>query len=107
MEANEGCHVGVQDKSAQASTNHRLSSIASYQDISRDFPSKRLRYHLQNPDGSAEEQKETWDSNLGPLFKVPFWRVILDEAHNIKNKDSQSRSIIPERQGTNSSIDSI
>ncbi|KAI1130815.1 SNF2 family N-terminal domain-containing protein [Nemania abortiva] len=63
--------------------------LASYHEIAAQFPSKKLRTELQNDCRSAEEWKETWDNNLGALFKVPFWRVILDEAHNIKNKDTQ------------------
>ncbi|KAI3331733.1 SNF2 family N-terminal domain-containing protein [Xylariaceae sp. AK1471] len=63
--------------------------LVSYQAVSRQFPSKKLRAHLQNDCGSVEEWKERYDDNLGPLFKIPFWRVVLDEAHYIKNKDSQ------------------
>lgn len=29
-------------------------------------------------------------SSNGPLFKLDWWRIILDEAHTIKNKNSQS-----------------
>ncbi|KAI8946690.1 P-loop containing nucleoside triphosphate hydrolase protein [Xylaria longipes] len=63
--------------------------LASYQEVSSQFPSKKLRAQLQNDGGSVEEWKERFDDNLGLLFKIPFWRVILDEAHHIKNKDSQ------------------
>ncbi|KAI0451628.1 SNF2 family N-terminal domain-containing protein [Xylaria acuta] len=62
--------------------------LASYHEVSNQFPSKKLRAELQNDCGKAEEWREKFDDNLGPLFKIPFWRVILDEAHNIKNKDS-------------------
>ena len=31
--------------------------------------------------------------NQGSLFKMKFWRVILDEAHTIKDPSSQSESI--------------
>ncbi|KAI0100531.1 SNF2 family N-terminal domain-containing protein [Nemania sp. FL0031] len=63
--------------------------LVSYHELSRQFPSKKVRTALQNDCRSSEEWKETWDSHLGSLFKVPFWRVILDEAHTIKNKDTQ------------------
>ncbi|KAI0534352.1 SNF2 family N-terminal domain-containing protein [Xylaria digitata] len=61
-------------------------SLASYHEVSRQFPSKKLL----NDCGSEEERKRIYDENLGELFKVTFWRIILDEAHNIKNKDTQT-----------------
>ncbi|KAI1735364.1 SNF2 family N-terminal domain-containing protein [Xylaria scruposa] len=63
--------------------------LASYHEVSNQFPSKTLRAELQNDCGTIEEWKEKFDDNVGPLFRIPFWRIILDEAHNIKNKDSQ------------------
>ncbi|KAI1152408.1 SNF2 family N-terminal domain-containing protein [Nemania diffusa] len=63
--------------------------LASYHEVSRQFPSKKLRTQVQNFCGNAKAWKKKWDSNLGVLFKVPFWRVILDEAHSIKNRESQ------------------
>jgi SNF2 family DNA or RNA helicase len=74
-----------------ASTDESIYSIVSYQEVSRHFPSKKVRDDLQNHSGSVEDWKEGYDENLGPLFKIPFWRIVLDEAHNIKNKDSQSK----------------
>ncbi|KAI0861758.1 P-loop containing nucleoside triphosphate hydrolase protein [Xylaria cubensis] len=47
--------------------------LASYQEVSNQFPSKKLRAELQNYCGTVEEWREKFDDNLGPLFKVPFW----------------------------------
>ncbi|KAF2964057.1 hypothetical protein GQX73_g9507 [Xylaria multiplex] len=66
--------------------NCRDIILASYHEVSRQFPSKKLLDSC----GSAEEWKLAYDENRGDLFKVTFWRIILDEAHNIKNKDSQT-----------------
>ncbi|KAJ2983324.1 hypothetical protein NUW58_g6270 [Xylaria curta] len=63
--------------------------LVSYQEISRQFPSKNLRSELQIDLASLEERKEKFDDYLGPLFKMNFWRIVLDEAHQIKNKNSQ------------------
>lgn len=42
---------------------------------------------------TPEECKELRASHLGPLFKIGFYRLILDEAHEIKNHESQRRMI--------------
>ncbi|TRX88291.1 hypothetical protein FHL15_010795 [Xylaria flabelliformis] len=51
--------------------------LASYQEVSNQFPTKKLRAELQNYCGTVEEWREKFDDNLGPLFKVPFWRCQL------------------------------
>ncbi|KAI0550678.1 SNF2 family N-terminal domain-containing protein [Xylaria curta] len=79
-----------QSQDLELETLHTFGIIlASYHEVSSQFPSRKFRAELQNDSGFAEEWKEKFDDNLGPLFRIPFWRVILDEAHNIKNKDSQ------------------
>ncbi|KAI0182833.1 SNF2 family N-terminal domain-containing protein [Xylaria flabelliformis] len=47
--------------------------LASYQEVSNQFPNRKLRAELQNYCGTVEEWREKFDDNLGPLFKVPFW----------------------------------
>lgn len=39
---------------------------------------------------TEERKQELIDQHYGTLFKMRFWRVILDEAHAIKNPCSQS-----------------
>lgn len=85
--------MSVKNRSIKASTNNWFYSLASYHEVSRQFPSKKLRTQVQNFCGNAKAWKKKWDSNLGVLFKVPFWRVILDEAHSIKNRESQSKFV--------------
>ncbi|KAI1420125.1 P-loop containing nucleoside triphosphate hydrolase protein [Xylaria sp. FL1777] len=62
----------------------------SYQEVCRQFPSKKLLARLQKECRSAEEFKEEYNKSLGMLFKIKFWRIVLDESHNIKNNDSQT-----------------
>ncbi|KAJ8129828.1 hypothetical protein O1611_g3802 [Lasiodiplodia mahajangana] len=64
--------------------------LASYHEISREYPSKKQKARLQSDCRSGEGWKETRVSDPGPVFKIPFWRVILDEAHNIKNRDTNT-----------------
>lgn len=39
---------------------------------------------------SDEEWKEELKKELGNLFKAQFYRVVLDEAHVMKNRNSRS-----------------
>ncbi|KAI1358414.1 SNF2 family N-terminal domain-containing protein [Xylaria arbuscula] len=50
--------------------------LVSYQELSKHFPNEKIR------DPKLEEHK-------GDLLKLNFWRVVLDESHNIKNRNSQ------------------
>lgn len=38
-------------------------------------------------------------ASQGPLFKIPWFRIILDEAHTIKNKDTSIAKVITKLQG--------
>lgn len=45
---------------------------------------------MESKECSKEEEQALLAENLGFLFKVPFYRVVLDECHAIKNPNSQS-----------------
>ncbi|KAI0411311.1 SNF2 family N-terminal domain-containing protein [Xylaria grammica] len=62
--------------------------LASYHEVSKQFPNKKLVSQLRDKYSSTAKFREKYDENTGPLFKIAFWRIILDEAHNIKNKNS-------------------
>ncbi|KAI0593647.1 P-loop containing nucleoside triphosphate hydrolase protein [Biscogniauxia sp. FL1348] len=64
--------------------------LASYHEISRQFPSKKAQARLETRKYSDDmEKKEKFNELLGPLLKTRFWRVVLDESHMIKNEKSQ------------------
>ena len=46
---------------------------------------------------TEERKQELIDRHFGTLFKMRFWRVILDEAHAIKNPYSQSMLPVAQR----------
>ncbi|KAI1753994.1 SNF2 family N-terminal domain-containing protein [Xylaria castorea] len=64
--------------------------LASYQEMVRHFPSKKLKAQLQNNSRSEQEYQKSYKNKLGLLFQIPFWRVVLDEGHSIKNIESQT-----------------
>ncbi|TGJ80765.1 hypothetical protein E0Z10_g8005 [Xylaria hypoxylon] len=64
--------------------------LASYQEISRQFPGKKLITRLKEESHNDGEFAKMYNNNLGMLFQMEFWRVVLDESQNIKNDDSQT-----------------
>ncbi|KAI0904412.1 P-loop containing nucleoside triphosphate hydrolase protein [Ustulina deusta] len=68
--------------------------IVGYESLIRDCPAQLItkddRTHM-----SPEEFKTNHINSFGPLTKMKFYRVILDEAHRIKNIESRSFQIYP------------
>lgn len=77
--------------------------ITTYNEMMRLIPSKKATRTLYDQRYSPEEKKthsreqkgrileKLQMENGGPLFQMKFWRVILDEAHTIKDPSSQSQ----------------
>ncbi|KAI3320496.1 P-loop containing nucleoside triphosphate hydrolase protein [Xylariaceae sp. AK1471] len=66
--------------------------IAGYEDLVRECPNKDLSKKGRKEDKgeiTPEEFRMLYRDKLGPLMRVEFYRVILDEAHRIKNVDTQ------------------
>ncbi|RAH69183.1 putative SNF2 family helicase [Aspergillus aculeatinus CBS 121060] len=63
--------------------------ITTYEEVRRSYPKCSK---LSVPSGSQEEVSAWWDKhyeeNVGPLHKIKFLRIILDEGHMIKNHAS-------------------
>lgn len=76
-----------------------MDSIASYNEVASQYPTKKsqndLYEKLKGEGLDADELEEQFEAEFseaqGPLFKIPFWRIVLDEAHVIKNKYSRSK----------------
>ncbi|KAI0816219.1 SNF2 family N-terminal domain-containing protein [Xylaria sp. FL0064] len=64
--------------------------LVSCQEVIRQFPNQKLLARLKEKHPDAQDFEEQYNGNLGMLFKINFWRIVLDEAHNIKNHDSQT-----------------
>jgi SNF2 family DNA or RNA helicase len=65
--------------------------VTSYSVIQCEYPSAAFRKELASKGYTGDVYKEKFDEELGDLFKIRFWRVILDEAHAIKNRSSESK----------------
>ncbi len=60
------------------------------------FPSDSAIRNLEEDDDlTSTECAELRPKYLGPLFKLDFYRLVLDEAHYIKNPASQSKNPAP------------
>ncbi|KAI1278350.1 P-loop containing nucleoside triphosphate hydrolase protein [Xylaria sp. FL0933] len=64
--------------------------LVSYQEVIRQFPNQKLLTRLREQYPDPQDFEEQYNDSLGMLFKINFWRIVLDEAHNIKNHDSQT-----------------
>ncbi|KAI0142739.1 SNF2 family N-terminal domain-containing protein [Xylariaceae sp. FL1272] len=65
--------------------------LVSYSELGNQFPSQkeRVRYGINAEEDSIEEVEAKWGRPLGNLFKISWFRVVLDESQNIKNRESQ------------------
>ena len=69
----------------------RIVSITSYQEVAKAHPSEEKLKRIASMKLNDEDWAEEFDKELGWLMQRQFYRVILDEAHAIKNQHSRSR----------------
>ncbi|PTB76972.1 P-loop containing nucleoside triphosphate hydrolase protein [Trichoderma longibrachiatum ATCC 18648] len=62
--------------------------ITTYHEIIFQFPRKSTISEAKKKSKDKSSFKRSVASLLGPIFKVKWYRIILDEAHVIKNPDS-------------------
>lgn len=67
----------------------------SYNEVAKQYPTEKLKLKLLGKLQLEKITRQQYETELvgalGPLFRIPFWRIVLDEAHAIKNKDSHSK----------------
>ena len=70
--------------------------MTSYEEISMQFPpDSAIRNFEQDDDLTPMQCQQLRPKYLGPLFNLDFYRIVLDEAHAIKNPASQSKNPAP------------
>ncbi|KAG7287136.1 hypothetical protein NEMBOFW57_006641 [Staphylotrichum longicolle] len=73
-----------------AMSANRPNSLVSYNEISNAFPSNTALKEIAGKDLNEEEWLEEYDKLLGELFKIDFFRVVLDEGHAIRNHKTKT-----------------
>ncbi|EHY55056.1 hypothetical protein HRR83_005690 [Exophiala dermatitidis] len=68
--------------------------LTSYAEVQKSYPIAEAPKHL-----SSEARKNEWwdkfyNENVGPLHRIKFHRIVLDEAHQIKNHLSRTSRAI-------------
>ena len=64
--------------------------LTSYSHVMKSYPRCILPSNLKTKDEKWKHWHKYWDKNRSFLHKVHFYRVVLDEAHAIKNHLSQT-----------------
>ncbi|GAB1316582.1 hypothetical protein MFIFM68171_06792 [Madurella fahalii] len=64
--------------------------IATYHQVAAAFPSKAALEKIRGKKLDNEELRAEFNKELGDLFRVEFYRVVLDEAHAIKGNKTQA-----------------
>ncbi|KAE8143056.1 SNF2 family N-terminal domain-containing protein [Aspergillus pseudotamarii] len=63
--------------------------ITTYDEVRRSYPQCNIPSQIADKDKLIEWWTETYKNDVGPLHQIKFRRIILDEAHIIKNHLSQ------------------
>ncbi|KAK7981537.1 Helicase-like transcription factor [Apiospora saccharicola] len=79
----------------QAKKNENMNTLEKFNiifvssmELIRTYKSMKVQQQTESPDGTSEEGGETTDEPAGMLFQMEFFRVIVDEAHCMKNPNS-------------------
>ncbi|EJT77926.1 hypothetical protein GGTG_03029 [Gaeumannomyces tritici R3-111a-1] len=64
--------------------------LVSYQEVARAYPSEEALRRISGMGLEGDEWRREMDKQLGQLYKVQFHRIVLDEAHAIKNINSRT-----------------
>ncbi|OQE45050.1 hypothetical protein PENCOP_c002G08413 [Penicillium coprophilum] len=62
--------------------------MTTYEEVCSSHPKLKPPAKIKTPEGLEAWREEEFNRRAGPLHKVQWHRIIIDEAHSIKNKDS-------------------
>ncbi|KAJ5496418.1 hypothetical protein N7463_008405 [Penicillium fimorum] len=86
LEHYPGSRTGQKD--VVKAMNKRLIVITTYEEVCSSHPRLKIPVTIRSPEEREAWREEEYESRAGPLHKVEWHRIILDEAHLIKNKNS-------------------
>ncbi|PWY77663.1 SNF2 family helicase [Aspergillus eucalypticola CBS 122712] len=62
--------------------------ITTYDEVRRSYPPMKLTDSMKDDEKLSAWWDQSFDTEIGPLHKIKFHRIILDEGHTIKNHTS-------------------
>ena len=64
--------------------------LTTYGEVQQSYPLTEPPKHLASEDRKNEWWKNYYHEKVGPLHRIKFHRIVLDEAHHIKNHTSKT-----------------
>ncbi|OCT44627.1 DNA repair helicase rad5,16 [Cladophialophora carrionii] len=64
--------------------------LTTYGEVQKSYPLCEPPKHLASEEKKNEWWKKYYHDNVGPLHRIKFHRIVLDEAHHIKNHASKT-----------------
>lgn len=64
--------------------------ITTYHEVMQNYPRAEAPSHLVQEESKAKWWSEYYEANKGPLLRIAWHRIILDEGHLIKNHESKT-----------------
>jgi SNF2 family DNA or RNA helicase len=74
--------------------------LTTYGEVQKSYPVCDPPKHLASEEGKNEWWRRYYQENVGPLHRIKFHRVVLDEAHHIKNHKSKTSIAVRALTGT-------
>ncbi|KAJ5782251.1 hypothetical protein N7457_004025 [Penicillium paradoxum] len=71
-----------------ATMRKRLIVLTTYEQICSSYPKLKPPVGISRPEELEAWRKDAFNREAGPFHKIDWHRIVLDEAHVIKNKDA-------------------